>query len=55
MWEHPATQANAQALRAFGHTLLGPAAGRLACGDEGAGRLVEPAEIVEAACKLLKA
>jgi phosphopantothenoylcysteine decarboxylase/phosphopantothenate--cysteine ligase len=55
MWEHPATQANAKTLRGYGYELLGPAAGRLACGTEGAGRMVEPDEIVEAARKRLKA
>jgi phosphopantothenoylcysteine decarboxylase/phosphopantothenate--cysteine ligase len=49
MWEHPATQANATILQSYGYKLLGPASGRLACGTEGAGRMVEPAEIVAAA------
>jgi len=51
MWEHPATQANAALLRRYGYTLLGPASGRLACGTEGIGRMVEPDEIVAAALK----
>ncbi|MGD0089425.1 MAG: flavoprotein [Planctomycetota bacterium] len=49
MWEHPATQANARLLQSYGYKLLGPASGRLACGTEGAGRMVEPAEILAAA------
>lgn len=53
MWEHPATQANVKTLSAYGYTFAGPAEGRLACGMTGAGRLAEPADIAEAACKLL--
>lgn len=41
MWQHPATQANIATLAARGVTLVGPAAGDLACGEVGAGRLVE--------------
>jgi phosphopantothenoylcysteine decarboxylase/phosphopantothenate--cysteine ligase len=53
MWEHPATQANLRTLVERGARIVGPASGSLACGYEGAGRLAEPAEIVEAiACTL---
>jgi phosphopantothenoylcysteine decarboxylase / phosphopantothenate---cysteine ligase len=45
MWEHPATQANANALEARGVELLGPAAGELAEGEHGPGRMVEPEQI----------
>jgi len=55
MWEHPATQSNAATLRKYRYTLVGPESGSLACGMEGAGRLVEPPQIVEAVCKALKA
>jgi phosphopantothenoylcysteine decarboxylase/phosphopantothenate--cysteine ligase len=48
MWEHPATQANVAPLRARGVDFVGPDAGFLACGWEGAGRMSEPAAI--AAC-----
>ncbi|MCZ7645711.1 MAG: hypothetical protein M5U26_10575 [Planctomycetota bacterium] len=51
MWEHPATQRNIRTLVGFGHRVLGPAKGDLACGMTGAGRLVEPAEIVETVCR----
>lgn len=47
MWEHAATQANRALLAERGVQFLGPASGRLASGRVGAGRLVEPAEIVE--------
>ncbi|KPV40991.1 phosphopantothenoylcysteine decarboxylase [Thiohalorhabdus denitrificans] len=46
MWAHPATRRNAEQLEADGVTLLGPAAGDQACGEEGPGRMLEPAELV---------
>lgn len=46
MWEHPATQRNAAQLRADGVAVLGPASGEQACGEVGAGRMLEPAEIM---------
>jgi phosphopantothenoylcysteine decarboxylase/phosphopantothenate--cysteine ligase len=49
MWTHPATQANVETLRARGVRLVGPAAGELACGWVGEGRMAEPAEIADAA------
>ncbi len=45
MWEHPATQANIATLVERGATLAGPAAGRMASGLRGLGRMVEPAEL----------
>jgi phosphopantothenoylcysteine decarboxylase/phosphopantothenate--cysteine ligase len=45
MWEHPATQANAAALRERGVELLGPAEGELAEGEHGPGRMAEPEEL----------
>jgi len=47
MWEHPATQDNVKTLQQWGCHLVGPARGRLACGDEGVGRMAEPDEILE--------
>jgi phosphopantothenoylcysteine decarboxylase / phosphopantothenate---cysteine ligase len=52
MWEHPATQANARALAERGAKLLGPAAGELAEGEHGPGRMVEP-EVIFARCQEL--
>jgi phosphopantothenoylcysteine decarboxylase / phosphopantothenate---cysteine ligase len=49
MWEHAATQENVRTLASRGVRLVGPASGSLACGYEGAGRLAEVGEIVEAA------
>ena len=48
MWAHPATQENAQRLRARGVQLVGPAAGDPACGEVGDGRMVEPADLLTA-------
>jgi phosphopantothenoylcysteine decarboxylase/phosphopantothenate--cysteine ligase len=53
MWDHPATRRNVRILGELGYRLLGPAAGDLACGTTGTGRMVEPAEIVESVCGLL--
>jgi phosphopantothenoylcysteine decarboxylase / phosphopantothenate---cysteine ligase len=54
MWEHPATQANVRALGDRGATLVGPATGALAAGDEGTGRMAEPEEIMEAVVRMLR-
>ena len=49
MWEHPATQANVATLRERGAVVLEPGSGRLASpGEEGTGRLPEPAALLEA-------
>lgn len=48
MWAHPATQANVATLAARGVLVLGPATGEQACGETGAGRMLEPAAIVQA-------
>jgi phosphopantothenoylcysteine decarboxylase / phosphopantothenate---cysteine ligase len=55
MWEHAATQANLRMLVERGAEVVGPASGPLACGYEGAGRLADPAEIVEAVAASLTA
>ena len=47
MWEHPATQANVDTLRERGVELVGPESGELAEGESGAGRMAEPAAILE--------
>src|ERR1700761_3718759 len=48
MWEHPATQANLETLKARGVAFVGPGEGAMACGEFGPGRLAEPAEILAA-------
>ena len=55
MWEHPAVIDNIARLRHRGVHIVEPAAGRLAGGDVGSGRLAEPAEIVAAAVAVLSA
>ncbi len=53
MWEHPSVQDNLRLLRSRGVHVVEPESGRLAGGDVGAGRLAEPAAIVEAVDALL--
>jgi phosphopantothenoylcysteine decarboxylase/phosphopantothenate--cysteine ligase len=53
MWEQPAVQENLRVLRARGVHVLDPAAGHLAGGDVGVGRLREPEEIVAECARLL--
>lgn len=53
MYQHAAVQENLGRLRDRGIHVVGPASGELASGLVGPGRLVEPAEIVEAIEKLL--
>jgi phosphopantothenoylcysteine decarboxylase/phosphopantothenate--cysteine ligase len=47
MWAHPAVQNNVEILKQRGAWLVGPAAGRTACGEEGVGRMAEAEEIAE--------
>jgi len=42
MWSNPATQANRQVLEERGIHILGPGIGSQACGETGAGRMLEP-------------
>jgi phosphopantothenoylcysteine decarboxylase / phosphopantothenate---cysteine ligase len=53
MWNHPATRANVQTLRARGVELVGPEAGELAEGEHGLGRMSEPEGIFVHAQELL--
>jgi phosphopantothenoylcysteine decarboxylase/phosphopantothenate--cysteine ligase len=48
MWNHPAVRANVATLRGFGHTLVEPVEGLLACGEEGTGKLADLADIADA-------
>ena len=48
MWEHEATQANMETLRARGLLCVGPAEGNMACGEYGFGRMSEVEDIVAA-------
>jgi phosphopantothenoylcysteine decarboxylase / phosphopantothenate---cysteine ligase len=47
MYEHPTVAENLAKLRSRGATIIDPAAGALACGYEGKGRLMEPTAIVD--------
>jgi len=48
MWANPATAANLATLRARGVAVHGPGEGDQACGEVGAGRMLEPTELVAA-------
>jgi phosphopantothenoylcysteine decarboxylase/phosphopantothenate--cysteine ligase len=52
MWTNPAVQENVKALGRMGVELIGPQRGRLACGEDGVGRMAEPQEILEAVAKI---
>jgi phosphopantothenoylcysteine decarboxylase / phosphopantothenate---cysteine ligase len=53
MWGNAATQANIATLRGRGVQVIGPASGSQACGETGEGRMVEPADLADAALALL--
>lgn len=46
MWENPATRRNIATLRGDAIGILGPDCGDQACGENGLGRMLEPADIV---------
>lgn len=48
MWKHAATQANIKTLKERGIIQIGPAKGMMACNEEGEGRMVEVADLLEA-------
>src|SRR5512142_842488 len=47
MWGNAATQRNIQRLIADGVTVLGPASGAQACGEEGMGRMLEAEQLAQ--------
>ncbi len=47
MYENPVTQDNLDICRGYGMKVIEPACGYLACGDTGAGKMPEPAELFE--------
>ena len=53
MYLHPATRANVARLREFGYSVVEPATGRLASGQDGVGRLADLGEIVDAVVAVL--
>jgi len=50
MWDKPAVQANRQTLQDHGIRILGPDHGSQACGETGAGRMLEPDTIAAIVC-----
>ena len=54
MWSNPATQNNISRLAESGVHILGPGEGYQACGETGAGRMLEPAELVNRILQLLE-
>ena len=54
MWNNPAVQENVRILQARGVHFAGPVSGHVACGADGTGRMIEPAEILEKIIELLK-
>ncbi|MBE0479335.1 bifunctional phosphopantothenoylcysteine decarboxylase/phosphopantothenate--cysteine ligase CoaBC [Candidatus Aerophobetes bacterium] len=47
MYQNPLVQANIAKLKSLGYRFIGPEEGKLACGDEGRGRMSEPGAIVD--------
>lgn len=54
MWSHPATQANLATLQSRGISVIGPGSGLLACGEVGAGRMSDVADLVTAILAALR-
>jgi phosphopantothenoylcysteine decarboxylase/phosphopantothenate--cysteine ligase len=55
MWNNPIVQRNVETLAKHGYQFVGPGEGWLACKTVGAGRMAEPAEILDAVGSLLQA
>ena len=55
MYDNPVTQRNIEELKRRGFHVMEPAAGHLACGTSGKGRLPEPADIVHAVTEIFVA
>jgi phosphopantothenoylcysteine decarboxylase/phosphopantothenate--cysteine ligase len=53
MYENPIVRQNIEKLKSFGYIFIEPASGRLACGDEGKGKLPDPKFITEFALSKL--
>lgn len=54
MWRKPAVQRNVAQLRADGIVLIDPEEGYLSCGEVGAGRMADPAKILQVIAELLQ-
>jgi len=53
MWRYPATQESVKRLQQWGIHVLPVGEGELACGEQGEGRMLEPAEILQTVERLL--
>ncbi|MCX5781742.1 MAG: hypothetical protein NT145_03420 [Elusimicrobia bacterium] len=53
MWNHSATQENIGRLKRFGYNIINPEKGKLACDDEGIGRLADLEKIVSEICNII--
>ncbi len=53
MYKNPIVQDNIRKLKEYGYNFIEPTIGRLACGDEGVGKLQDTTYISEVACSLL--
>jgi phosphopantothenoylcysteine decarboxylase/phosphopantothenate--cysteine ligase len=54
MWRHWTCQENIEKLASHGIRIIGPAAGRVACGDDGIGRMSEVTEILAVIKEMLE-
>ncbi len=54
MWAHPALQQNIKRLKSWGALFISPEKGKVACGDEGEGRLAPIEKIFKAAENAVK-
>jgi phosphopantothenoylcysteine decarboxylase/phosphopantothenate--cysteine ligase len=54
MWQNPAVQRNVKTLKEMSFEIIGPEKGRLACGEEGIGRMAEVADIMRRLEKMTK-
>lgn len=53
MYNNRIVQENINRLKDFGYNFINPDVGRLACGDEGEGKLAQPAQIIETVTSML--
>ncbi|MBN1433535.1 hypothetical protein JW921_02175 [Candidatus Fermentibacterales bacterium] len=53
MWRNPVVQEHVERLRGRGVVFAGPVDGDLACGDSGAGRMMEPPDILQVCLELM--
>lgn len=54
MYENPILQDNLRICRHFGITIIDPVFGHLACGDTGAGKMVEPEVLFDHLCQVIE-